>query len=113
MSQPILDRKRFASVKRASIHLQTFLQVASRNSLPPPIPEFLLHCSAGKLKPTFVKKGAPLICIGHPDHDGRGVRYNAETGFAFPQFILSGCAFLDNGSEKQYRDRQDDQEYLY
>src|ERR1700733_3735355 len=56
---------------------------------------FLLHGSAGELKPWPIEIVAKAIGSGHPYQHGRGIGHCLEPSLAFPQAFVSTLALCD------------------
>src|SRR4030095_16211718 len=78
----------------------------------PAISKLLFRAAAGKIQPWLVKESAELVGPSHPDQNGRGIRHELETRFAFLQNVLPCYALLDQGRQKQQRNRQTDQKHF-
>src|SRR6516225_8855078 len=72
------------------------------NALRPPIAKLLLHRTAGKVEPAFVKESTEFIGSRHPDHHRRCIRHRAKASLALAQRFVRNLALRDvNGYATQ------------
>src|SRR6266478_9687636 len=110
-SQPVLHNEWLPRVECAGVNLQASFQVILMHAFSPAVSKLLFHAASRKLQPRLVKERAKLVHASHPDENGRSIRDELATRFAFLQLVLSGHALLDQGLQKQQRNRQTDQKY--
>src|SRR6266536_6517791 len=110
--EPVLHNEWLPCIECLGVNLEALLQIVRVHAFSPAVSKLLFHAASRKLQPRLVKERAKLVQASHPDENGRSIRDELETRFAFLQLVLSGYALLDQGRQKQQRNRQTDQKYF-
>jgi hypothetical protein len=80
-----------AGREATEVRLQAEVAVLRMDALEPPISDFLIQPPPAEFEPGAIEKEAHPVSPGHPEHDRRGVREQAETGFARAEQLLVTC----------------------
>ena len=77
-AQTVFHFVRLAGVKRGQIGIEIPLTIVGMDSFPPPIPQFLLQGSSGKVKPAPVEVRRKRVRTGNPNHRWHGIGHVLE-----------------------------------
>src|ERR1041384_2838771 len=93
MPQPVFHLKRVPRVERADVNLKAAVEILRVYILCPSISALLLKSASDKIQPGFIEVITELVGAGHPHHDWRSLRDQAQTLLTVAKSIFSLFAF--------------------